>query len=129
MGKIQAIAPREVCDFLKQAQEEGHDLSSIESTIKLARSEKKPKVAAWIKKNPLAYGVGYWNGFIPEDITVEQGEPEGEPAKNNLPESIAENIIENSKKVQEHAENIKTELAEKPKRTRRRIPPEEDKND
>ena len=101
--KVQAIAPREVCDFLKQAQEEGHDLSSIENTIKLARSEKKPKVATWIKNNPLAYGVGYWGEFIPEDITVEQGEPEGEPAKNNL--------------------------EEKPKRKRKRIPPQEDKNE
>jgi hypothetical protein len=109
MGKIQAIAPHEVCDFLKQAQEEGHDLSSIDNTIKLARSEKKPKVAAWIKKNPLAYGVGYWNGFIPEDITVEQGEPEGEPAENNLVEP-------------EYSQS------DKPTRTRRRIPPE-DKND
>ena len=104
MGRtIQAIAPREVCDFLKQAQEEGHNLSSIENTIKLARSEKKPKVATWIKNNPLAYGVGYWGEFIPEDITVEQGEPEGEPAKNNL--------------------------EEKPKRKRKRIPLQEDKNE
>ena len=101
--KVQAIAPREVCDFLKQAQEDGHDLSSIQNTVKLARSEKKPKVAAWIKNNPLTYGMGYWGGFIPEDITVEQPDTEAKPAEDNL--------------------------EEKPKRKRKRIPPQEDKNE
>ena len=101
--KVQAIAPREVCDFLKQAQEEGHDLSSIQTTIKLARSEKMPKVAAWIKNNHLAYGVGYWGEFVPEDITVEQTDTEAKLAENNL--------------------------EEKPKRKRKRIPPEEVKNE
>ena len=116
-----ATVPRNVYDFVERIREEQPALmSSIAEMVKLARDEKEREVARWIKLNPITYGVGYWNGFIPED---------DQPEVKSEPEGIVDGIIENSKKVQEHAENIKDQLEEKTARKRRRIPPEEVKNE
>lgn len=124
--KVQAVVPRNVYDFVERIKEEQPALmTSIAEMVKLAREEKEPEVARWIKLNSISYGVGFWNGFIPED--------ENQPETKSVPETLADNIIENSKKVQEHAENVKAKLAEeqpvKTVRKRKRIPPEEVEND
>ena len=119
--QFKATVPRNVYDFVERVREEQPALmSSISKMVKLAREEKEPEVARWIKLNPISYGVGFWNGFIPEDA---------QPEAKFEPDEIVDDIIENSKKVQEHAENVKAKLAEKPKRKRKRIPPEEVKNE
>lgn len=113
-----AVVPRIVFEFVERIREEQPDqMSSISGMVKLAKSEKEKEAARWIKLNPVAYGVGYWNGFVPDD------------EEKSEPKEIADDIIKNSKKVQEHAENIKEQLEEKPARKRRRIPPKEDKNE
>ncbi|MCK4830661.1 hypothetical protein KA005_83885 [bacterium] len=114
-----AVVPRNVYDFVERIREEQPALmTSVAGMVKLAREEKEREVARWIKLNPISYGVGYWNGFIPDDAD-----------EKSAPEEIVDDIIENSKKVQEHAENIKEELKEKPERKRRRIPPQEINNE
>ena len=117
MTDVKAVVPRDVFDFVERIREEQPEImSSVSKMVKLAKEEKEPKVARWIKLNPIAYGVGYWGEFAPD-------------AENNLAEEIVDDIIENSKKIQEHTENVKAKLAEKPKRKRKRIPPEEVKNE
>ena len=93
-------------------------MSSISGMVKLAKGDKEKEAARWIKLNPIVYGVGYWNGFVPDDQAKEKSEPE----------EIVDDIIENSQKVQEHAENIKEQLEDQP-RKRRRVPPPEVSNE
>lgn len=117
--KVQAVVPRNVYDFIERLREEDPALlSSIAGLGKLAKGREEKEAARWIKLNSIAYGVGYWNGFIPDDAD-----------EKSVPEEIVDDIIENSQKTQEHAENIKAKLAEKPKRQRKRIPPQEDENE
>ena len=127
MTDIKAVVPRNVYDFIERLREEDPALlSSIAGIGKLAKGREEKEAARWIKINPITYGVGYWGGFIPAD---ENNLEKNNLEKNNLADEIVDDIIENSKKVQEHAENVKAKLAEKPKRKRKRIPPEEVKNE
>ena len=76
---------------------------SIHLMTRLAREKGLKEVAKWIKNNPIAYGVGYWNGFeaikeSPND--QDNSEPEPEYSKSDQPKR-------------------------KGKRKRKRIPPEE----
>ena len=115
-----AVVSRAVYDFVERIREEQPEqMSSISGMVKLAKGDKEKEAARWIKLNPIAYGVGYWNGFLPDDQPTEKSEPE----------EIVDDIIENSKKVQEHAENIKEQLEEQPARKRKRIPPTEADNE
>ena len=95
-----AVVPRAVYDFVERIREEQPDqMSSISGMVKLAKGDKEKEAARWIKLNPVAYGVGYWNGFVPDDNVVEQDESDtAQPAE------------------------------EQPARKRRRIPPKEADN-
>ena len=70
--------PSDVYDFIQNVKAEDPDTAtSLDKMVKLARKEGLKEVAKWIKNNPIAYGVGYWNGFasIPPEIN-ETPDPE-----------------------------------------------------
>lgn len=84
--------PSDVFEFIEIVKaEDPITAASIEKMTKLARKEGLKEVAKWIKNNPIAYGVGYWNGFEAvyespndQDKTPDNSEdktPDKKPAK------------------------------------------------
>ena len=64
--KLIIDVPSDVFEFIQNVKaEDPTTAQSIQKMVVLAKKEGLKNVALWIKDNPIAYGVGYWNGFNP----------------------------------------------------------------